>query len=258
MSKQPDARSPDRRPLLQEAFRPRSTSLETVDYFLLWPNFGGAQTHTMLHPLPRILPKWSPPSPRPVSFGSRTPAWCRPPPALTWTQATTSARPPCPWPAGQTNLWPAISSTNPFMPRPCSAPTPGRPSPDHTPTPGTPTGSAPLLPPTPCAPLFQPHPPTAPGLIVHSKPHFSPPHRCPVPSPARPPGPSSSVPLPPGSLPRVPREPGCSEQWEGRRRFVPGWNTGTLSFRQAVGPWAGGWTSPSLTSHGPDQEARPT
>lgn len=50
---------------------------------------------------PRILPKWPPPSPRPVSLGSRTPARCRPPPVLTQTQAATSARPPVPGPRGE-------------------------------------------------------------------------------------------------------------------------------------------------------------
>lgn len=50
VSRQPGARSPARRPLRQEAFQPCCTSPQRADPFLLWPKFGGAQTHTTLHP----------------------------------------------------------------------------------------------------------------------------------------------------------------------------------------------------------------
>lgn len=112
---------------------------------------------------PRILPKWPPPSPRPVSLGSRTPARCRPPPVLTQTQATTSARPPVPGPRGG----PARGQRSPA--RIASRPGPAQPLHQDPPaliTPpcqGPPQAQPRSRPHAPCAPLFRSHPPTAPA-----------------------------------------------------------------------------------------------
>lgn len=185
---------------------------------------------------PRILPKWPPPSPRPVSLGSRTPARCRPPPVLTQTQAATSARPPRPRPAGRTSPWPAFSSTNRFTSRPCSAPTPGPPALITPPCQGPPQAQPRSRPHAPCAPLFRSHPPTAPGLGVHPKP------RCPLhtaaclhPAWCQ----ARLVPRDSASAPAAPSGPGCAEHWAGRRGLRP---DRTQAPGASTGLWGlGGW-----------------
>lgn len=189
---------------------------------------------------PRILPKWPPPSPRPVSLGSRTPARCRPPPVLTQTQATTSARPPRPRPAGRTSPWPAFSSTNRFTSRPCSAPTPGPPALITPPCQGPPQAQPRSRPHAPCAPLFRSHPPTAPGLGVHPKP------RCPLHTAAylHPawcqarlvPRDSASAPAAPsGPAPR-PQRARLRGALGRQAGFAPRSNAGAWCFHRAVGP----------------------
>lgn len=211
---------------------------------------------------PRILPKWPPPSPRPVSLGSRTPARCRPPPVLTQTQATTSARPPVPGPRGG----PARGQRSPA--RIASRPGPAQPLHQDPPaliTPpcqGPPQAQPRSRPHAPCAPLFRSHPPTAPGLGVHPKPRCPPPHRCLspprlVPSPAGPPGLSFSTRCPQRARPTPPAGPAARSTGQAGGVCAP-IERGRLVLPPGCGASAGGWTSPSLTSHGSDQETRRT